>query len=89
LNGDSRYLLMLRQQAATQLPPDFARQVIERSSQLQRRRGKQIRVMALTGVLCAVLVVVVHIISWKIVEHENLDSWAATAAQAYALEVSL
>ncbi len=85
----SRHFLALRKQAAAHLPPDFARQAIRESDRLRRQGGTRTRLIAVTGLLCAVLAIAIHIAGLAAADRQNLEMWAKTAAQAQALEVSL
>jgi archaeosine-15-forming tRNA-guanine transglycosylase len=89
VNSETRYLQVLRQLAAMQLPPDFARRVMRESDRFRIQRASRIRVIAVTGALCALLAVAFHVVSLETAQRDNLASWTRMAAQAQALEVSL
>ncbi|GEM_PF-3389786 len=89
MSDHSRHFLALRKQAAAHLPPDFARRVMRESDRLRRRRAAQTRIIAMTGILCAVLAIAIHAAGVAALDRQNLEMWAKTAAQARALEVSL
>ena len=89
MNQDSLYFHALRRQAAARLPADFVRRVMRESDRLRNRRGNRIKLIAVTGVLCAAIAVTFHIAERNSVERQNLETWAREAAQAQALEVSL
>ncbi len=89
MNADPRLFQSLRQQAAVRLPPDFAQRVIREGERIRRQRSGRIRVIAVTGVLCAALAVAIHIVNRRTAERDNLEKWSSVAQQAQVLEASL
>lgn len=89
---ESLYVEHQRRYARAQLPPDFARQVIEDA----RRRtvgidgvAVRLRLMAITGALCVMGAVSMHWIQTQYTQEQNLQTWATTAQQIRVLEESI
>jgi len=80
-----------RRYARTQLPPDFARRVID-----EARRGAgiaplmvRLRLIAITGVLCVIGAVSTHWMQMQYTEQQNVQAWTTTAEQIRVLEESI
>ncbi len=93
---ESLYIEHQRRYARTQLPPDFARRVIEDALEDARRRSDgvaglalRLRLMAITGALCVMGAVSMHWIQTRYTQEQNLQTWAITAQQIRVLEETI
>ena len=80
-----------RSYARTQLPPDFARRVIDEA---RRNAGiaplaVRLRLIAITGVLCIIGAVSTHWMQTQYAEAQNVQAWTTTAEQIRVLEESI
>jgi hypothetical protein len=83
-----RYLDWARRRARRELPPDFARRVIE-DARHRRRSAAQMRLVAITGALCVIAAVATHLIGNRIVNQTNLAAWQDTAARTRIFEEAI
>jgi hypothetical protein len=88
---ESLYVEHQRRYAGTQLPPDFARRVIEEARQNAGVAGLAIRLrlVAITGALCVMGAVSMHWIQTQYAQQQNLESWTTTAEQIRVIEESI
>ena len=88
---ESLYVEHQRNYARTQLPPDFARRVIEEARQRGGAAGLafRLRLVAITGVLCVMAAMSMHWIQMQYTQEQNLQTWATTAQQIRVLEESI
>jgi len=88
---ESLYIEHQRRYARTQLPPDFARRVIEEARQNAGVAGLavRLRLIAITGALCVTAAVSMHWIQMQYTQQQNLQTWATTAEQIRVLEESI
>jgi hypothetical protein len=88
---ESLYIEHQRSHARSQLPPDFARRVIEEARQNAGAAGLAIRLrlIAITGALCVTAAISVHWIQTHYTQEQNLQTWATTAEQIRVLEESI
>lgn len=88
---ESLYVEHQRHYARTQLPPDFARRVIEEARQNAGVAGLavRLRLVAITGALCVMAAVSMHWIQMQYTQEQNLQTWATTAEQIRVLEESI
>ena len=80
-----------RRYARTQLPPDFARSVIDDARRNAGRAGLavRLRLVAITGVLCVIGAVSTHWLQMQYTEQQNVQAWTTTAEQIRVLEESI
>ena len=80
-----------RRYARTQLPPDFARSVIEeaRRNAGRVRLATRLRLVAITGALCVIGAVSTHWLQMQYTEQQNVQAWTTTAEQIRVLEESI
>jgi hypothetical protein len=83
-----RYLEWARRRARRELPPDFARRVIEDGRQ-RRRSAAQMRLAAITGALCMIAAVATHLIGNRMSNQTNLAAWQDIAAQTRVFEEAI
>ena len=88
---ETLYVEHQRRYARTQLPPDFARSVIEDARRNAGMAGLavRLRLIAITGALCVMGAVSMHWIEMQYTEQQNLQTWATTAEQIRVLEESI
>ena len=88
---ESLYVEYQRRYARTQLPPDFARRVIEEARQNAGVAGLavRLRLVAITGALCVMGAVSTHWIQMQYTQEQNLQTWTTTAEQIRVLEESI
>ena len=88
---ETLYVEHQRRHARTQLPPDFARRVIEdaRSKTGVAGLAVQLRLMAITGTLCVMAAVSMHWVQVQYTQEQNLQTWATTVEQIRVLEESI
>ncbi len=90
---ESLYVDQQRRFARTQLPPDFARRVIEdarhQSTGIAGLAAVRLRLMAITGALCVMGAVSMHWIQTQYTQEQNLETWATTVQQIRVLEESI
>jgi hypothetical protein len=90
MKSSSLYMEHMRRRAGAQLPNDFARAVIEDS-----KRGwgegivSQLRLVAVTGMLCVATAVSVHWMQMQRAQEASLQAWTTTAAEIQVLEESI
>jgi hypothetical protein len=80
-----------RRYARTQLPPDFARNVIDEARRNAGVAGLavRLRLIAITGALCVMAAVSMHWFQMQYAEQRNLQSWATTVEQIRVLEETI
>jgi hypothetical protein len=88
---ETLYVEHQRRYARTQLPPDFARRVIEdaRHHSGVASPGVRLRLMAITGTLCVMAAVSMHWVQVQYTQEQNLQTWATTVEQIRVLEESI
>ena len=88
---ETLYVEHQRRYARAQLPPDFARSVIEDARRNAGMAGLalRLRLIAITGALCVMGAVSMHWIEMQYTEQQNLQTWATTAEQIRVLEESI
>lgn len=88
---ESLYVEHQRRHARSQLPPDFARRVIDEARQNAGRAGLalRLRLVAITGALCVTAAVSMHWIQTNYAQEQNLQTWTTTAEQIRVLEESI
>jgi hypothetical protein len=88
---ESQFVEHQRRHARAQLPPDFARRVIEEARQNAGVAGLalRLRLVAITGVLCVMGAVSMHWIQMQYTQQQNLQTWTTTAEQIRVLEESI
>jgi hypothetical protein len=88
---ESLFVEQQRHYARTQLPPDFARRVIEDARRNAGVAGLavRLRLVAITGALCVMAAVSMHWIQLQYTQQQNLQTWATTAEQIRVLEESI
>ena len=88
---ETLYLEHQRRYARTQLPPDFARRVIDEARRNAGIAGLavRLRLVAITGVLCVIGAVSMHLLQTQYAEQQNVQAWTTTAEQIRVLEESI
>jgi len=88
---EALYLEHQRRYARTQLPPEFARRVIDEARRNAGVAGLavRLRLIAITGTLCVMAAVSMHWFQLQYTEERNLQSWATTVEQIRVLEESI
>ena len=88
---EALYVEHQRRYARTQLPPDFARRVIEdaRRNAGVAGLGVRLRLIAITGTLFVMAAVSMHWFQMEYTQDQNLQSWATTVEQIRVLEESI
>lgn len=74
-----------RQAAARRLAPGLASRSIATAREVARR-GRERRLAAITGAICIVIVVAVHMAVTAATSRDNLRQWTATTSEIVALE---
>jgi hypothetical protein len=82
------YMEEMRRRAREHLSPTFARNVIQAAAH-QRRACLQLRIAAVTAVVCIVTAISVHWVRTEFTERRNLEAWNRAAAQIRVLEESI
>jgi len=88
---ESLFVEHQRRYARMQLPPDFARSVIDDARRNAARAGLavRLRLVAITGALCVVGAVSTHWMQMQYTEQQNVQAWTTTAEQIRVLEESI
>jgi formate/nitrite transporter FocA (FNT family) len=79
----------LRDQAQAFLPADFARQVVQRAQNHEKRTRREYVLIAITAGFCLVSVAVVNWYLGNQIQHRNLTLWSVAEAQIRALKTSI
>ena len=88
---EALYVEHQRRYARAQLPPDFARQVIDdaRRNAIAGGLAIRLRLVAITGALCVMSAVSISWIDSRYTQEQNLQTWTRTAEQIRVLEESI
>ncbi|HXN85611.1 MAG TPA: hypothetical protein VN867_06045 [Candidatus Binataceae bacterium] len=90
MKSSSLYMEHMRRRASTHLPNNFARLVIEDSKHgWAEGIVNQLRLVAVTGILCVATTVSVHWMQMQRAQQASLQAWAATAAKIQVLEETI
>jgi hypothetical protein len=88
---ESLYVEHQRRYARAQLPPNFARLVIDEARHNAGRASLavRLRLIAITGALCVTGAVSMHWFQMQHAQEQNLQNWTTTAEQIRVLEETI
>jgi hypothetical protein len=79
----------LRDQAQGYLPPDFARQIVRRAHDQNKRTRREYVLIAITAGFCLLSVAVGNWYLGNQIQDRNLRLWGVTEAQIRALQTAI